>query len=121
MSENNTPEMMEEESEIMLLTDEEGNEVPFELLDVIDYNGEQFAVFFPVEEQDENEDDGEVVILKVTPHDDGTADMESIDDEAKLDAVFEIFMEHVREEFEAEDCEDDDEHEHHCGCGCCHD
>lgn len=127
MSENNTPETNEEEREIIYLTDEDGKEFPFELLDVIDYNEEQYAVFFPAEDSEsENDakDDGEVVILKVISQDDDSAEFVSIDDDATLDAVFDVFMENLRQAFavsgdEIEDCGG----EHHCDCGdehCCH-
>lgn len=125
MSENKEMEAQEmnEERELMYLTDEEGNEFPFELLDVIDYNDEQYAVFFPAEES-EIEDDGEVVILKVTPHEDGSADFESTDNETVLDAVFDIFMKNLQEAFSISDEEIAAlGGEHHCDCGdehCCH-
>ena len=77
-NENITPET-EEEDERIYLTDEEGNEYPFDLLDVITYNDEDYAVFFPSgdsEEDDEQEE--ELVILKVIPHDDGSVDRYSL-------------------------------------------
>ena len=52
----------EELDNIVVLNDEEGNEVEFEFLDLIEYEGEEYVVLLPVEEAD---DAGEVVILKV--------------------------------------------------------
>jgi uncharacterized protein YrzB (UPF0473 family) len=126
MSENNTPEMAtEEERELIYLTDEEGNDFPFELLDVIDYKDEQFAIFFPAEDsEEETDDDGEVVILKVIAQEDDSAEFVSIDDEKTLDAVFDIFMENLRKSFAISDEEIEAlGGEHHCDCGdehCCH-
>lgn len=120
MSENNTPEINgeEEERELIYLTDEEGNELPFELLDVVDYNDEQYAVFFPADESEEDEDaDGEVVILKVIIQEDDSAEFVSTDDTEVLDAVFDIFLGNLRKAF---DLSDDG---HCCDCGdehCCH-
>ncbi len=114
-NENITPET-EEEDERIYLTDEDGNEYPFDLLDVITYNDEDYAVFFPSgdsEEDDEQEE--ELVILKVIPHDDGSVEFEGSDDETALDAVFNIFMENMRKAFEEEDGHGDG-----CGCGHCH-
>lgn len=120
MSENNTPEINEEEKDIIYLTDEDGNEFPFELLDIIDYENEQYAVFFPADDSDEStDDDGEVVILKVISQDDDSAEFVSIDDEETLDAVFKTFMDNLRQAFEIDDAKG----EHHCDCGdehCCH-
>ena len=62
MDENNVVD--EEFSNIIVLNDENGNEVQFEFLDLIEYESEQFVVLLPVLEEGQ-EDDGEVVILKV--------------------------------------------------------
>ena len=51
-NENNTPENLNEEQEldnILVLNDEEGNEVEFEFLDLIEYEGEEYVVLLPVE------------------------------------------------------------------------
>ena len=94
---NNIPE--EELDNIIVLNDENGEEVPFEFLDLIELDGEEYVVLLPVEE-DEEELDGEVVILKV---EDTESEEEesyvSIDDEATLTAVFEIFKEKFKDEF----------------------
>ena len=58
---NNIPEN-EEMDNIIVLNDEEGNEVEFEFLDLIEYEGEEYVVLLPAEETD---DAGEVVILQV--------------------------------------------------------
>ena len=58
---NNIPDA-EEIDNIVVLNDEDGNEVEFEFLDLIQYDGEDYVVLLPTE--DEGEDAGEVVILK---------------------------------------------------------
>ena len=99
--------MLDEElSNIIVLNDENGNEVQFEFLDLIEYDSEEFVVLLPVLEEGE-EDDGEVVILKV---DDSEEDSDeesyvSVDDEETLTAVFEIFKEKFKEEFNFTDGE----------------
>ncbi len=114
-NENLTPETEEEEGPIYL-TDEDGKEYPFDLLDIISYRGSDYAVFFPAgdPEEDDNQEE-EVVILKVIPHKDGSVEFEGTDDEAVLDTVFETFMENMRRAFEEEDSHGDG-----CGCGHCH-
>lgn len=79
-------EEMENEGTLITLEDEEGNEVEFEFLDVIEYEGEEFIVLI---ENDEDAD--EVVILKINVIDDETEEYVSIDDEELLDKIFDIF------------------------------
>ena len=52
---------MENEGTLITLEDEEGNEVEFEFLDIVEYDGEEYIVLI---ENDEDAD--EVVILKIT-------------------------------------------------------
>ena len=54
---------------IVILNDEDGNEVKFEFLDLIDLDDEEYVVLLPITE-DGAEDEGEVVILKVEDNDD---------------------------------------------------
>ena len=87
----------EELDNIIILNDEEGNEVEFEFLDLIEYEGEEYVVLLPVEEAD---DAGEVVILKL--EDTESEDEESyvsVDDEEVLNKVFEIFKEKFKDDF----------------------
>lgn len=53
---------MDEMSNKVVLNDEDGNEVEFELLDLVEYNGEEYVVMLPC---DETAYDGMVVILKL--------------------------------------------------------
>ena len=86
----------EDLSNIIILNDENGNEVQFEFLDLIEYEQEEYVVLLPVEE----EDSGEVVILKVEETESETEDSYvSVTDEEVLNAVFEIFKEKFKDEF----------------------
>lgn len=79
-------EEMENEGTLITLEDEEGNEVEFEFLDVVEYEGEEYIVLI------ENDDEAdEVVILKINAIDDETEEYASIEDEELLDKLFEIF------------------------------
>ena len=42
----------EELDNILVLNDEEGNEVEFEFLDLIEYEGEEYVVLLPVDEKE---------------------------------------------------------------------
>lgn len=86
----------EEELNIITLTDEDGSEIDYEFLDLIDYEDKTYVVLLPV---DENEDNGEVIILEVNEIDDETEEYASVEDEATLSAVFDIFRERFQDEF----------------------
>ena len=91
---NNVPENMDN---IITLNDENGNEVEFEFLDLIEYEGEEYVVLLPTEEED---DAGEVLILKLEDTD--SEDEESyvsVEDEEVLNKVFQIFKEKFKDEF----------------------
>lgn len=92
---NNVPEN-EEMDNIIILNDEEGNEVEFEFLDLIEYEGEEYVVLLPVEEA---EDAGEVVILQVEDIDEEEESYISVEDEDVLNKVFEIFKDKFKDEF----------------------
>ncbi len=93
-------ELDENQSNIIILNDENGNEVQFEFLDLIEYEEEQYVVLLPVLEEGE-EDDGEVVILKIDDSDEESDEESyvSVDDENTLQAVFNIFKEKFKDEF----------------------
>lgn len=86
----------EEELNIITLTDEDGSEIDYEFLDLIDYEDKTYVVLLPV---DESEDNGEVIILEVNEIDDETEEYASVEDEATLSAVFDIFRERFQDEF----------------------
>lgn len=91
----------EELDNIVILNDEEGNEVKFEFLDLVELDEEEYVVLLPVAEDGE-EEEGEVVILKVEDNDDEESEEESyvsIEDEEVLNKVFEIFKEKFKDDF----------------------
>ena len=85
-NENLLPE--EEEVSILTLTDENGADVDFEYLDCIEYEGKEYLVLMPAEE-----DANEIVILEVEPVDEETENYLAVSDEAVLEAVYAIFKE----------------------------
>ena len=92
---------LEENDEIenyITLTDDDGNEVSFEIIGMLDYEERTFAVLLPFDE----EDDG-VVILEVIPGEDPEFDeFVSVDDDALLTQVFEEFKKNYSGEYEFE-------------------
>ena len=66
MNDENITNNSEEElsDNIITLTDEDGKESNFELLDLVELDNEEYVVLLPVDDE-ESEEPGEVVILKV--------------------------------------------------------
>lgn len=91
----------EELDNIVILNDENGNEVKFEFLDLIELDEEQYVVLLPMAEEGE-EDDGEVVILKLEDTDEDSEEESyvSVENEEILMKVFNIFKEKFKDEFD---------------------
>ena len=87
-------ELMEEEANILSLTDEDGNEVEFELIDSVDYEGKEYLILLPPDDEA-----AEVVILEVEPHADGSESFLTVNDEDALMAVFAIFKDRFQDIF----------------------
>ena len=89
-------EMMQEEQNILVLTDENGADVEFEYLDCIDYEGKEYLVLMPMDED-------EIVILEVEPVDEENENYLSIDDEDLLNTVYGLFKEKYKDILTFED------------------
>ena len=89
------------DNNIVILNDEDGNEVQFEFLDLIDYEDEEYIVLLPITEEGE-EEEGEVVILKGGDVDEENDEESygSVEDEETLNKVFEIFKERFKDDFD---------------------
>ena len=88
----------EELDNIVVLNDENGNEVKFEFLDLIELDDEEYVVLLPMAE---DEEDGEVVILKLEDNDDEEEESYvGVEDEEILNKVFEIFKEKFKDDFD---------------------
>lgn len=84
--------LQEEESSILILTDENGEDVEFEYLDCIEYEGKEYLVLMPADELAT-----EIVILQIEPVDEETENYLSVSDETVLDAVYGIFKERYKD------------------------
>jgi len=82
--------------EVIVLEDEEGNEVEFELGDKVVYEGKEYVVLLPLAE-----DDNGIVILEYEEGDGEEGDLYTdVEDEDVLNAVFDIFKEKYADEFD---------------------
>ena len=94
MSDNKELEMDLEE--VIVLEDEDGNEIEFELADKIVHEGHEYVVLLPLAE-----DDSGIVILEVEEGDDEEGDLYmDVEDEAVLNAVFDLFKEKYADEYD---------------------
>ena len=82
----------EEEVSILTLTDENGQDVEFEYLDCIDYEGKEYLVLLPADD-----DANEILILEVEPVDEENENYLAVSDEAVLNAVYGIFKEKFKD------------------------
>ena len=85
------------------LTDDEGNDIELEYVDALEHNGTTYMAFFPVVEEDsedeENEEEYGLVILK-SQMENGEEFLVTIDDEEEIDKVYDLFMEQMLEDEE---------------------
>lgn len=88
--------LQQEESSVLTLTDENGQESNFEYLDCIEYEGTEYLVLMP-------EGSNEIVILAIEPVDEENENYLAVDDETTLDAVYSIFKERYKDILQFED------------------
>ena len=84
------------------VTDEDGNDIELELLDVLEHKGQTYMAFFPAvpeEEADEESEDYGMVILK-SIKEDGEELLSTLDSEEELTEVYNLFMETLFEDEE---------------------
>lgn len=88
----------EEEVSILTLTDENGEDVNFEYLDCLEYEGVEYLILSP-----EGDESGEIVILEIQPVDEENENYLAVEDEEVLNAVFAIFKEKFKDVLEFEE------------------
>ena len=79
-------EVIDEEADIRVLVDDEGNEMTCLLLAVIEHEGEEFALLSPMSEVDGDGAEMEVYVLKYAIED-GQEHFDEVDDEDTFNAV----------------------------------
>ena len=77
-----------ENADIIETIDEEGNVIKFQLFDVIEYDGQEYAMLLPLDEPQEDEDDPELVLMRLVS-DGEEYSLETIDDEDEFYEVSE--------------------------------
>ena len=85
-------------NDFVTLIDEDGNEVEFEHIDTVEYEGVTYLAFIPAKIS--VEEDAEVVIMQVVTDENGEELLEGVEDDDIADAVFNIVMERAEAEDE---------------------
>ncbi len=75
------------------IEDDEGHEIELEVLDTLEYQGEDYVLFLPAD-MDEDDPDYGYVILHVVEID-GMEQFEDVEDRDILQTVYELFMEQI--------------------------
>lgn len=94
---------MENEREFFTLTDEDGNEIEFELIGTIDLEGVTYHAMIPADQEGGEEGFYEYVILKTEIDEEGEEMLVTIDDDAEFDKVADIFDDMFSEEIDLDE------------------
>ena len=95
--------------DIVTLSDDDGNEFTFEMLDAIETDDGRYVALLPIidDPADIIGDSGQLVILKATFDETGEEVFDEIDDDDEYDTVADLFTDRLQDIFEIE--EDDEE------------
>jgi uncharacterized protein YrzB (UPF0473 family) len=97
-------DMNEFTADLYTLVDEEGEEVRFELVDVMDYEDSRYYAMTPYieDEADSLEGDAEIIILRSEM--DGEEEvLVTLDDDNLYDKIGNLFLERINAEFDDEE------------------
>jgi uncharacterized protein YrzB (UPF0473 family) len=95
--------IMVDQNENVVLVDENGEEHEFALIDVIEVDGEEYAILEPLEaDEDADEDQPEAIILKIGQDENGEEILYDIEDDDEWEMVAQKWQEMIEEEEEEE-------------------
>lgn len=89
--------MDEFSADLLTLTDDNGIETEFQILDQIDTEEGHFMALLPVEEADDEDENGSYYILREEEDENGEPMLAEVDDEELLDRLAAIFEAHFDE------------------------
>lgn len=105
MAEKNKQNASQDEEmalDLMTLSDEDGNEVTFEVIDNLDYNGVHYlAAVEYVEDEDDLDENAQLILLKVGEDEEGEF-LDIVEDDEELLAVSKLFEKRLEGQFEIE-------------------
>ena len=76
------------EEQLIETIDEEGNVINFELIDIIEMDGQEYGLLLPKEENDDSDEEKEVVLMRLTKEGDEYV-FEMIEDDEEFNRVVE--------------------------------
>lgn len=94
----------DDSGEVVTLTDDDGNEVTFEMLAIVEVDGQDYALLTPVDLDDEGEEGIDIHIFRYKETEDGTEFDDDLDEatfEKVQAAADELFAELEKEAGEA--------------------
>ncbi len=95
-------ENMNDELDLVTFSDEEGNEFQMEVWDYFEHEGQEYAILFDLESEQDEDAETEVYIMKVTVEGEDEIFLPADDD--KMDELTEIVEKMLDEAFCDEDC-----------------
>ena len=106
MSDDLSPEMLEEAApDLLTLEDEDGKEVTFEVIDATEVNGTRYLAVIPYQEDPESlQEDAELILMRIGTDDEGEY-MDIVDDDEELITVGKVFEERLRAMYDIDDSE----------------
>ena len=100
-------EMNNMEEDIIDFEDEDGNTIPFAVIDYVFYNGEEYALLVEVTDEEEDEEKQECIVCKVVAEteEDGeeTESFVPLEDESLAQKLVDIFNTRMSEEEKEEE------------------
>lgn len=102
---------MEDELDLVVFEDDDGNELTLEVLDYLNYEGKQYALLAEYAEDEEDIDEDapeEVYIMEIVPVGDDQEEFVPVDEDL-AETLLAIFEAEDFDEFETDDEEEDEE------------
>jgi len=98
-------EEMMEGADLITLVDDDGQEHEFEIIDSVEQpDGSEYVALVPVfGDEEDAEDSGELIILKVVEEEGGEEVLEAIEDDEEFDRIGVVFKERLKDAFDFED------------------
>ena len=87
---------MDEETNIVVLIDEDGEEAEFEIIDMLEIDEEEYAILLPIDKDGEASE--EAIILKIEEDDEGEEMLYEIENDDEWEMVAKIWHESTQEE-----------------------
>ena len=94
-----------EGADIITLVDDDGQEHEFEIIDSVEQpDGNEYVALVPIfGDEEDAEDSGELIILKVVEEEGGEEVLEAIENDEEFDRIGAVFKERLKDAFDFED------------------